>query len=80
MAPPLTGPVFAATWNGVTLGDLIERMRVTMPQNRPGSLSRQQNADLLAFILSVGRLPAGKTELARQTEILSQIRFLATKP
>jgi len=80
MATPLTGPVFAATWNGVMLGDLVERMRMTMPQNRPGTLSRQQSADLLAFILSVGQFPAGKTELARQTEILNLIRFLATRP
>src|SRR5262245_19172976 len=80
MASPLTGPAFASNWNGVALGDLLERMRLTMPQDRPGSLSRQQNADILAYILSVGRFPAGKTELARQTEILSQIRFVATKP
>lgn len=80
MASPLTGPAFASNWNGVALGDLMERMRVTMPQDRPGSLSRQQNADVLAYILSVSRFPAGKTELARQTEILNQIRFAATKP
>ena len=80
MASPLTGPAFAANWNGVTLGDLIERMRVTMPQDRPGSLSRQQNADVLAYILSVSRFPAGKAELPRQTEILNQIRFVASKP
>jgi mono/diheme cytochrome c family protein len=80
MASPLTGPVFNSNWDGVMLGDLMERMRLTMPQTSPGSLSRQQNADLLAYILSVGRFPAGKTELARQTEILNQIRYLATRP
>jgi len=80
MASPLTGPVFTSNWNGVALGDLMERMRVTMPQDRPGSLGRQQNADILAYVLSVNRFPAGKTELARQTELLNQIRFEATKP
>lgn len=55
-------------------------MRVTIPQDRPGSLSRQHNADVLAYILSVSRFPGGKTELARQTEILNQIRFEAAKP
>jgi cytochrome c5 len=80
MASPLTGPAFNSNWNGVTLGDLMERMRVTMPQDRPGSLSRQHNADLLAYILSVSRFPGGKTELARQTEILNTIRFVATRP
>ena len=80
MASPLTGPVFTANWNGVTLGDLIERMRVSMPLDRPGALSRQQNADVLAFMLNVNRFPAGKTELARETELLNLIRFAATKP
>jgi hypothetical protein len=80
MASPLTGPVFNSNWNGVMLGDLLERMRLTMPQSSPGSLSRQQNADVLAYILSVGGFPAGDKELPRQTEILNTIRFLATKP
>jgi len=80
MASPLTGPAFNSNWNGVMLGDLMERMRLTMPQTSPGSLSRQQNADVLAYILSVGGFPAGEKELARQTEILNTIRFLATRP
>jgi hypothetical protein len=55
-------------------------MRVSMPQNAPGSLSRQQNADILAFILKANQFPAGKAELDRQTEILKQIKFDSTKP
>ncbi len=79
-APPLSGDSFFANWNGLTLGDLFERMRVSMPQNAPGSLSRQQNADILAFILKANQFPAGKAELDRQTEILKQIKFDSTKP
>src|ERR1700754_5141665 len=54
MAPGLTGGEFSANWNDLSLGDLFERMRVSMPQNAPGSLSRNQNADILAFILFKG--------------------------
>jgi cytochrome c len=79
-APALAGDSFFANWNGLTLGDLFERIRVSMPQNAPGSLSRQQNADILAFILKVNQFPAGKTELDRQTDILKQIKFDSTKP
>jgi cytochrome c len=79
-APPLTGDSFYANWNGLTLGDLFERIRVSMPQNAPGSLSRQENVDILAFILKVNQFPAGKAELDRQTEILKQIKFDSTKP
>ena len=79
-AGPLTGARFTANWNGVTVGDMFERVRMSMPNDRPGTLSRQQTADVLAYVLSVNRLPAGKVELARQTELLKQIKFDATKP
>jgi len=79
-APPLTGGAFLANWNGLTLGDLFDRIRKTMPQNAPGKLTRQQNADVLAFALSVNKFPAGKTELSRQTEFLKEIRFESSKP
>ena len=79
MAPPLAGGTFNANWTGLTMGDLSERIRVSMPQNNPGSLNRQQCADILAFMLSVGNFPAGKTELPRDTEALKQIAFESTK-
>jgi hypothetical protein len=64
----------------VALGDMVERMRVSMPLDNPATLSRQQTADVLAYILSVNEFPAGTTDLPRQTEILNQIQFRATKP
>jgi S-disulfanyl-L-cysteine oxidoreductase SoxD len=79
-SPPLTGGAFLSNWNGLTLGDLFERIRKTMPQNAVGKLNRQQNADVLAFLLSANKFPAGKTELSRQTEFLKEIRFEAVKP
>jgi len=79
-APPLTGGAFFANWNGLTLGDLFDRIRKTMPQSAPGRLTRQQDADILAFMLSVNKFPAGKTELYRQTEMLKEIRFESVKP
>jgi hypothetical protein len=51
-----------------------------MPQNDPGRLSRQEDADVLTYILSFNKFPAGKTELAHNTELLKQIRIEATKP
>lgn len=79
-APPLTGGAFQANWNGLTLGDLFDRIRKTMPQSKPGSLTRQQGSDVLAFMLSMNKFPAGKTELYRQSEMLKEIRFETKKP
>jgi len=78
-APPLTGGTFLSNWNGLTLGDLFDRIRKTMPQTSPGRLSRQQDADILAFMLSMNKFPSGKTELYRQMEMLKEIRFESEK-
>ena len=80
MAPPLATGDFLSGWDGLTLGDLFERMRISMPQNAPGSLSGQQNADILAFILSANKYPTGTSELSNQAMILKTIKFEAKKP
>jgi cytochrome c len=78
-APPLTGGEFFSNWNGLTVGDLFDRIRVSMPADNPGKLTREQDADILAYMLSMNQFPAGKTELEHRTEVLKQIRFEATK-
>jgi len=80
MAPPLATGDFLSGWDGLTLGDLFERMRISMPQNAPGSLSGQQNADILSFILSANKFPTGTSELSNQAMILKTIKFEAKKP
>ena len=80
MAPGLTGGEFQSNWNDLSLGGLFERMRISMPQNAPGTLSRQQNADILSYVLFKGSYPAGMTELPTQTEVLSTIKFVSAKP
>jgi S-disulfanyl-L-cysteine oxidoreductase SoxD len=79
MAPPLAGGSFNANWNGLSLGDLAERIRISMPQNSPGSLSRQQYVDILATMLGGGEFPQGKNELPREVEVLKQIAFESMK-
>ena len=76
-AGPLQGPTFKGNWNGVPLGAMVDRIRQTMPLDKPASLSRQQTADVLTFILSVNKAPTGKAELSRQAEILNTITFTA---
>src|SRR5579872_6718085 len=80
MAPPLAGGEFMAGWDGLTIGDLFERVRISMPQNAPGSLSGQQNADILSFVMSANKFPAGTTELPKEAGILKTISFTAKKP
>lgn len=76
-APPLAGGEFLSNWNGLTAGDLFERIRTSMPLNNPQSLNRDTNAVILAYILSVNRFPAGQAELSSRTEVLKLIRIVA---
>ena len=77
---PLAGPQFLANWNGLTLGDLFERIRKTMPANDPGKLSREQNADVITYLLAFNMFPPGKTEAPADEPLLRQIRIESTKP
>jgi hypothetical protein len=80
MAPGLVDAVFAAKWNDQTLADLFDRIMRTMPQNDAGSLSGQQTADILAFILNRAKYPGGTQELPADIATLKTYKFLASKP
>jgi S-disulfanyl-L-cysteine oxidoreductase SoxD len=79
-APALAGSDFLSNWSGLTAGDLFERIRTTMPLNNPGGLSRPVMCDILAYILSANKFPAGQTELPTATEVLRLIRIDQAKP
>jgi mono/diheme cytochrome c family protein len=76
-APALIGAQFIADFNGLTVGDLFDRIRTTMPLNNPSGLSRDQYADILSFILKSNGYRAGPKELNRRSEFLNAIRFEA---
>lgn len=78
-APALVGGEFISNWAGLTLGDLFERIRTTMPQDRPGKLGRDQYADIVSFILKSNGYPAGQKELDQRTEFLKAIAFVPPK-
>src|SRR5215471_19233686 len=57
--PQLAGSDFIGNWKGMTVGDLFDKMQATMPADKPGKLSREQNATILAYILKMNEFPAG---------------------
>ena len=65
-APALTGTTFYSNWEGETLQALFDRIRTSMPPDKPGSVSRAQIADILSHVLHVGGYPAGETPLDAQ--------------
>jgi mono/diheme cytochrome c family protein len=79
-ATALVGDSFEAGWNGLTVGDLFERTRISMPQDKPGSMTRQQVADVLAYIFEVNKFPKGEKELDRTLPALKSIKLVMPKP
>jgi len=77
--PPLVGR-FMPYWSGATMDVLFDYIATAMPLDRPGSLSRSANADILAFILKANNFPAGAKDLSDSSDDLKAIRFDAVRP
>ena len=77
--PPLAGKDFLANWQGKTVGDLFEKTSTTMPATAPGSLTPEQAADVISFLLSKDSYPAGSAALEAKIEPLQQIKIDAPK-
>ena len=75
MAALLGDHTFRNTWRGRPLGELFAFIRETMPQDAPETLTSEQTADIVAYILSGNRLAAGETRLAEDPERLPHILF-----
>jgi mono/diheme cytochrome c family protein len=74
-APALAGSDFMSNWNDLSVGDLFERIRISMPPNGPSGVTPAQKADIVSHILNSNKYPAGKTELEPKTEVLKEIKI-----
>lgn len=72
-APGLAGSEFLSNWNGTSVGDLFDRMRISMPPSSPASVPNAAKADIIAFVLKFNKFPAGTSELASSTDALKDI-------
>lgn len=74
-APSLAGADFQGNWNDLSVGDLFERIRVSMPPSGPSSVTPAAKADILAYIFAQNKYPAGKAEIEPKTEALKGIKI-----
>ena len=74
-APALSGPDFMGNWNDLSVGDLFERVRISMPPSAPGSVTPAQKADIIAHLMNANKFPVGTTELEPKTEVLKTIKI-----
>jgi quinoprotein glucose dehydrogenase len=79
VGPALIGGAFRWNWNATTLADLYDRIHKLMPPGAPEQFSEKEGADILAYVLSCNKMPAGETDLPTETDRLKMIRFDADK-
>lgn len=74
-APGLLGGQFISEFDGLTVADIFDRIRTTMPSDAPGRLARRSYADVLAYILKYNGFGPGEQDLDYRSEYLRAIRF-----
>lgn len=74
-APELRGRSLFAPYYGKSLAVLVTSVREKMPKDDPGTLTAQQAADVVAYVLRVNRMPAGPGELSAASDTLGGIRI-----
>lgn len=79
-ATPLIDDAFTVRWNGSNLGDLMIVIQVTMPADRPATLSNEAVADVIAFLLQMNDYPVGNDELQSDPDGLKSVIFTELAP
>lgn len=71
----MSNPDFRFVWSGRPLLDLYDRIRTTMPEDNPGSLSRTEYAEIVAYLLKLNGLPVGGYPLPADSATLRHAKL-----
>ena len=74
-APALVEDTFTTRWQDGNLGDLFTIVKVTMPQDKPASLTDAEYAGIVAYLLQANRYPAGQQDLHFDAAALKTVVF-----
>jgi mono/diheme cytochrome c family protein len=78
--PKLVGEAFLANWSSQPMGVMFDWIREAMPAEAPGTLSKNDTAAVIAYILQLNKIPAGKQDLSVEPGELGRIQIVADKP
>ena len=79
LAPALKGEDFLLRWNDKPMFELVDRIAMTMPQDAPGTLKPQENADIVAYMLQANKMAAGAADLPSEVAALKTITITKEK-
>ena len=80
VVPSLVGLSFEFRWDRATLADLFLTVSRAMPWDAPGTLSPQDNVDVVSYLLKMNGIPPGDSEAPTDTKQLGQIRVTTQPP
>src|SRR3981081_864153 len=78
--PTLVGKDFVNGWKDMSVGALLSKISMDMPSNAPGTLTPAQYADVMSFVLSANKYPAGQSELPTDAAALKAVKMAEPKP
>ena len=73
LAPALKGDGFVQRWTDSSVDDMVTAISASMPFDAPGSLAAQQYVDIVMYLLSENKFPAGKEEIKADPAVLKAI-------
>jgi len=68
-----TDDFFYSSFAGKPLWEMFDVISDSMPEDDPGSLKKDEYADVIAYLLRLNKFPAGETELPTDKDLLSTI-------
>ena len=68
-----TDDLFYTSFAGKPLWEMFDVISDSMPEDNPGSLKKEEYADVIAYLLKLNNFPAGETDLPIDKDALSLI-------
>jgi len=77
--PTLSGPDFTNGYKDGNASALYTKISNDMPSSAPGSLTPEQYADVMAYLLSINKYPTGQAEIPKDGANLKSVKMAAPK-
>jgi len=72
----LSGSRLREKWEDQSVGDVFDFISNSMPDGDPGSLTKDEYASIVAYLLKQSGYPAGDAELPTDTTILAKMKIV----
>ena len=72
-----SGARFQFTWVGLTTADLYETIATLMPEGDPGSLTPEEYAAVVAYLLKLNDYPTGVAPLPTDEMVLQTVEIVS---